>query len=745
MSAPTRKDLARAALAYAARGWSVFPLAVSGTTPLSGSRGYKDATTDRGRIRAWWREAPYNVGIACGRVSNLVVIDVDGAEGEDSLRELEDRYGPLPETLRATSGRPHRHHRYHEYPDGIELRRAIKVLPGLDLLGDGGYVIAPPSVKTKGQRKRTYRWLNDREPAPFPGRLARIAGGKTREGSARPLPEIITEGRRNDLLTSLAGTMRRRGAPESAIRAALLETNDERCNPPLPDAEIEGIVRSAASWELLPLDLSEPINDTTMSARFARQEADHLRYCAEWRQWLAWDGRVWARTSVEEVQNRLKDTVLGWQSLAKQIESDDARETIESALAKYTQQRKLKDLEILARGDLLIEARDLDRDGVSVLNVMNGMLDLESVRVGRDGRVRAKLLPPDPRRLITKLAPVEFDPRADCPLWNGFLHVTLRTNPDIDWSNALADSEPDEELEQFVQELAGYSLTENVQEDALPFCYGPGGSGKTTFLGTVQRLLGTYAVTISFGLLLRKRFGDTNDDHRDLPRLHKARAAFASECPPGARWAQEMVKQLTGGDPLSGRWLYREKFDFEPTAKIWARANEKPGAFDPSDGIWRRMRLIPFDHRIADEHQDKNLRRALLEPGELSGILNWALAGLARWRERGRLLEMPGRSLEATEAYREEQVENDPIAPFLDERCRVRPGRARLWTPAAEIYEALERWWRDRGRPYRELPTPTGLGRALTARGLTPRTRRRRGRKVRGWRGIALRDGLSVE
>jgi putative DNA primase/helicase len=176
-------------------------------------------------------------------------------------------------------------------------------------------------------------------------------------------------------------------------------------------------------------------------------------------------------------------------------------------------------------------------------------------------------------------------------------------------------------------------------------------------MGTLQHLLGDYAVTIKFETLLHQHGGGTSEADRDLARLYRARAAFASEVAEGQHWNLGVVKQLTGGDKQRARWLYGEAFDFAPTAKLWCRANEKPAAYDPSNGFWRRVRLLPFEHSIPDRHQDKQLRHKLLSQDELPGILNWALEGLAQWHRRGRLPkeeELPARVRAATDAYRAE-------------------------------------------------------------------------------------------
>lgn len=147
----TMNRLLQAALDYASRGWRVFPL--QGKRPFPGTHGFKDATTDTLTIRRWWRQHPdANIGVVTGRISGIVVVDIDGPEGEAALAE----FGPLPATPTARTGRGR--HLYYSYPPDRTIRRHIRVRPGLDVLGDGGYVVAPPSIHPETGRR--YRWTH---------------------------------------------------------------------------------------------------------------------------------------------------------------------------------------------------------------------------------------------------------------------------------------------------------------------------------------------------------------------------------------------------------------------------------------------------------------------------------------------------------------------------------------------------------------------------------------------------------
>ncbi len=241
---------AEAAMDYARRGWRVFPL--TGKVPAEkGGCGCLDATADLGAVAAWFRGyAGASVGIATGATSGLVALDVDADKGGfESLHDLETKHGLLPDTPRVVTGGGGTHI-YLGHPGGHVPNSAGRLGPGLDIRGDGGYVVAPPSVHP--DTLRTYQWEAGSSPddvplAPMPGWLLDLLRAEARS-SAGPLPDSIPDGQRNDTLTSVAGSLRRRGLDAETIAAALAGVNAARCNPPLPDDEVKGIAQSVARY-----------------------------------------------------------------------------------------------------------------------------------------------------------------------------------------------------------------------------------------------------------------------------------------------------------------------------------------------------------------------------------------------------------------------------------------------------------------------------------------------------------------
>jgi hypothetical protein len=240
---------AQAALDYVARGWTVLPVRPRDKRPLIPWQTYQTSRPTPEEVRAWFARWPdANVAIVTGAISGLVVLDVDPAHGgEASLARLEREHGPLPITVEAVSGGGGRH-LYFAHP-GVEVRNRVGLAPGIDLRGDGGLIVAPPSVHPCG---RSYVWRPGHAPwerplAPLPRWLLSDAGTRAghpvaywRELIARGVPE----GRRNSTIASLAGHLLWRGVDPDVVAELLLCWNRERCEPPLPDEEV---LRTVAS------------------------------------------------------------------------------------------------------------------------------------------------------------------------------------------------------------------------------------------------------------------------------------------------------------------------------------------------------------------------------------------------------------------------------------------------------------------------------------------------------------------
>jgi putative DNA primase/helicase len=675
-----------AALGYARRSMPIFPCNPD-KTPAT-PNGFYAATTDEGKIRAWWAEQPYElIGLRTGRASGIFVLDVDnGEEGRAALAKLEREHGALPETHTVrTSGNQSKdkgpgEHRYFRYP-GIKVKSSVSEIgTNLDVRGDGGYAIVPPSP---GYQVAT-------------GNLAKLAEAPEwlvemvrddRTVPARDLGEVIPESRRNASLTSLAGSMRLRGASTTAILAALSEENRTKCKPPLLWREVVSIAKSVGRYP--PGSL--PTTDLGNAERLVGRHGHDLVHVYGLG-WHVWTSQLWERDEIGQVERRAKETVRSIYEEAAHVAQDEKRKT----LAKWAKQSesvsRLGAMIALARSEpgIPLKADQLDAD-LWLLNVQNGTLDL------RTGDPR----PHDRSDLITKLAPVAYDPDAETPAWENFLGRIL----------------PNAAVRKFLQRYAGHSLTADVSEQILLFLYGTGANGKSNLLNTLLEMMGTYAQQAAPELLTIKRGAHPTE----LADLQGARFVASVEVEEGMRLAESLVKQMTGGDRIKARYMRQDFFEFDPTHKIWLAANHKPVVRGTDHAIWRRIKLVPFEVTIPEPERDPNLPEKLR--AELPGILAWAVRGCLDWQREG--LDEPEEIRAATEEYREDM---DPLQEFFEEWCLFRED---YWTASADIRGAYQDWAQKAG----ERPLDWHMVAArLKERGC----REKRRHQGRGWQWIEL-------
>jgi putative DNA primase/helicase len=341
-----------------------------------------------------------------------------------------------------------------------------------------------------------------------------------------------------------------------------------------------------------------------------------------------------------------------------------------------------------------IEPEELDSDPWA-LNFNNGTLDLRT----------AELRKHDPSDLCTKIIPFDFNPDATCPRFEKFLRSIFANNQD---------------LIDFVQRAFGYSLTGSTREQVILFFWGSGANGKSTLLETIRAGLGDYACTADSSLLMSKIHDGVRND---VARLAGIRLVSTGETEAGRYLAEALVKQLTGGDKVTARYLYSEFFEFDAQFKLILTTNHKPAIRGTDNAIWRRIRLVPFNVTIPEGEQDKSLPQKLRR--ELPGILAWAVRGCLAWRKEG--LGQPDEVLVATQAYREQM---DLLGGFLKDRCIV---RADLRETAATLYSAYTRWCEANGE---KSLTQQRFGVALNDRGFTPS----RTRRARFWLGLQCGD-----
>jgi P4 family phage/plasmid primase-like protien len=466
------------------------------------------------------------------------------------------------------------------------------------------------------------------------------------------------EGSRNAELTRIAGGMRRRGLSEASILAALLEENKARCSPPLGDKEVESIAKSICKYDAEGPLLDFNTTDLGNAERIESFWGKDLRYVHELERWHCWDGQRWKQDRQDLVIDRAGQMVRAFTRQAEALGDEERRGRLLKHAMRSESQGKLRAMLSLAQPRLAISQNELDSHRW-LLNAKNGTLDLTTGELHSHRR----------SDFITQISPVRFDPSADCPRWMTFLHEVMGG---------------DEEMVGFLRRAVGYSLSASMSEQVFFILMGRGSNGKTLFIDQIRSILGDYAKQADFSTFLKQ---DSPTVRNDLARLQGARFVAAVEADPSRPLDEVAIKQFTGGDVVTCRYLYREHFEYRPVFKLWLAANSLPIIRGTDPGIWRRIILIPFNVSFSGNVRDRGLQGKL--QAELPGILTWALKGFQDWNRVG--LGVPDTVLEAVEAYR---AKMDAVGGFISECCTT--GDAAT-AKAGELYDAYRDWVAQEG------------------------------------------------
>jgi putative DNA primase/helicase len=439
----------------------------------------------------------------------------------------------------------------------------------------------------------------------------------------------------------------------------------------------------AASTGDQPVGL--PLSDHFNTLDFVREHGANVHYCYPWKSWVVWTGTHWRRDEIGTVMQWAKATIRGMLDTLKDIADTKARDALYSHIKSSLSASRLEGMVTLARDEpdipMLPDAIDQHH---WLLNCANGTLDL------RTGALR----PHTRDDLLTKCLALAYDPEAPCPTWERFLWRIMggsmgHDTPDDSAAVHHARSEADaraRRLISFLQRAVGYSLTGDTSEHCFFLLYGTGRNGKSTFIETIQALLGPYGKTAEMSTFLARQTEGVRDDLADL---HGARFVSASEADKGKRLAESLVKRITGGETIKARFLFEKHFEFQPQMHVWLAVNDKPVIRGTDLAMWERIRLIPFEVFLTPEERDKHLGEKLR--AELPGILTWAVKGCLEWQRYDGLKE-PEEVIQATEAYRKDM---DVLGQFLDECCTLAPG---LQVKAGTMYKAYQTWCEEHGR-----------------------------------------------
>lgn len=457
------------------------------------------------------------------------------------------------------------------------------------------------------------------------------------------------------------------------------------------------------------LDLfGHPLNDIGNAKRLIAQHGAALRYVVSIG-WHIWDGKRYAHDPATVAARRLSHaTAREMLTYAFDLPSrTKEQEERKKGLMKFAigsgNTAKINGMLAQAEPYLAVTTDDLDRDPW-LLNCSNGTLDLRT----------KQLRPHSQDDLITKVSPVAYDPNAACPTWERIIMEIFNG---------------DNDMVDYVQRSLGYCLTGLTREQVVFILHGAGSNGKSLMLEIVAEILGDYAAQCPSDTFVESHKGGAIPN--DIARLVGARFVSVVETEQDRKLAEGLVKQATGGDRMTARFLRQEFFEFIPKFKLAMATNHKPRVRGTDNAIWRRIRLWPYLVVFADAEgakdgqpvKDLSLKETLMK--ELEGIFRWLVDGCKNWQEHG-LTKAPDAVMEATTEYRESQ---DATAGFVAECCHVSPG---LHVKVGPLYKVYRNWCERSGET---AMSSVAFGLALEEKGFASK---------KGTGGVRERSGLNL-
>lgn len=709
--------VADAAVIYAQCGVPAFPCHAKTKSPLV-KNGFKAATADVDQVREWWTKWPdAMIGVPTGSASGFWVLDVDDLEIFNAGCKIN-----LPKTLTTITGNGK--HYLFRWDTERTVRNAQKRMedgkarwpfsdaPGCDTRGEGGYIIVPPSRHPSG---RLYRWKDISPPAPATEALYACVAGPKR-ASVKPLRAKMTKAAAigldavdpEEILNSACQEVRNapQGAQEGTLNSACFAIGALIADGSIPYAgALNRLVEAAnempsfdADHPWRPEDLGRKVTRTIKAgmqkarkkpkradkpsedfcaSKFVREHGAVYRYDSDDGRWLKWSGQHWAFDRKHQVAH---DTRL----LVRNESGGDpicCRSSFINGVLKL----------VTCDPNIAIAKADLDKDGF-LLGTPEGTVDLRTGKLGQA----------NPEHLITKTTTT--GPKTGRPdKW--LMFVAEITGGDTD-------------LQRYLQMVIGYCLTGSTKEQSLFFLYGVGANGKSVFLNVIAHILGDYATTAATQSFMASRFPRHTTD---LAALSGARLVTASETEEHNAWDEGLIKQVTGGEQITARFMRQNNFSFLPTFKLVVAGNYPPIFNNVDPATRRRLKIIPFNFKPA--RIDKDLINTLLmESGQ---ILSWAIEGCLMWQRDG--LSLPALVDEATDEFFSTQ---DPFQDWLDQKCKS--AGYNTATGSGELWQS----WQDFAKKVGEDPkTQKSMALKLKAKGFrVDRTSRKR-----VYLGIAMR------
>ena len=470
------------------------------------------------------------------------------------------------------------------------------------------------------------------------------------------------EGSRNDRLTRIAGSLLfNQKIPLQIAILTLQNWNATNCKPPLDSNEVITIANSVYKMELGNNSRFESFTELGNAKKFIKKYKDELLFDTQRKKWIFWNGKKWEYDDTLDIVRKFYSLLEDMKKDAEYIDDDKLLSKylthISKSQSKNCIQGSLKNASALVP----VKNSELNKNPF-LFNMNNGILDLPNMVLHKH----------DKTFLLTQLTKVDYKPEQTCPMWIDFLNKIFNENDSII---------------EFIQRALGYSLSGVTSERCVFILYGSGKNGKTVFLETIAKIIfGDYARRTSSETFMKQP--NSGMIRNDIARLQGARFVYAGEGNESRKLDEGIVKEITGGDKVSARFLYEEWFEFKPEFKIWFATNHKPVITGSDSAIWRRIKLIPFLVTIKDEEEIAQETLYSNFEQEKEGIFNWIYEGFIKWYNEG-FNECKEIDNEVKQ-YREDM---DYLEMFVQECCDTSNPHATI--SVKQLYEMFVLWWTD--------------------------------------------------
>jgi putative DNA primase/helicase len=646
-------------------------------------------------IENWIDNFPLsNFGIVTGLSSNVIVLDIDiknNQPGLMALADIESKYGPnFKNTLiiKTPSGGAHYYYKYPSDIEQIKCRQMLEAWQGIELKGDGGKI-------SFGEGYSVIRGSWD-SIADCPAWLIKIIKNYNAAPKEKPKEKItLSDGERDSGLTSIAGSYRKKGFDRDKISLLLQKDNLTKCINPLSEEQVEKIVNSVCKYK--PDEDWHNCTDLGNAERLKDYVQGDVVYCDDMNSWLYYEGGVWKKDRIRQIERYAQDVIREAYAEVSNIKDADERKKVAKFLMASENANRQGNMVKLLKPMLPVTTDELDSNK-HLFNCANGTLNLET------GELQAH----DPKEFHTKKSPINWNSEATCENFKKWFLEIFENN---------------EELAKYVQKVLGRCLSSNTGEQEFYVLFGEGKNGKSTLMQVITAILSEYTRGLQANQLMTKGM---EDNAPYLAQLKNVRALFCSESESRKKLNGGLIKMLTGGESITTRQKYEKPITFNPELKLFLITNHKPIIDDASEGMWRRIRLIPFKYRIPDDKTIPNYENLLLQEAE--GILQWLYEGYQLWRVEG--LDAVQEVKAETKEYKNEE---DVIGLFADE-CLVEDGNNK--ESSKDLYQAFIQWGIESGEYTKGTSKKVFIQKLKMIFG--PALKEHRTNTERGWKGIKL-------